>query len=165
MRVFALFFLSFLTTNLTAESLKIGYIDTEFVVNNLTQYKAGKTLIAEEFESKKQELLDLFNHIELVRANLSKIDQSLNEEDFQIEIKNVLELEASFKNETEFWQKEINQKQINLLQKIETIINNTIKEFALNENYDLILYENAAFVSEDIDISNIIISKIENQIP
>ena len=165
MRVFALFFLAFLTTNLSAESLKIGYIDTEFVVNNLTQYKAGKTLIAEEFESKKQELLDLFNHIELVRANLSKIDQSLNEEDFQIELKNVLELEASFKNETEFWQKEINQKQINLLQKIEIIINNTIKEFALNENYDLILYENAAFVSEDIDISNKIISKIENQIP
>ena len=43
------------------------------VVNNLTLYKDGKNLIASEFEQKKQELLDLFNHIELIRSNKSLI--------------------------------------------------------------------------------------------
>ena len=50
---------------------------------------------------------------------------------------------------------------MDLLQEIELVINETIKEFALSESYDLILYENAAFVSDNIDISNVIISKIE----
>ena len=161
MRVFALFLLAFLAFPVTAESIKIGYIDTEKVVNSLTQYQQESADIIQEFESKKQELLDLFNHIELVRANLSKIDKSLNESDFQIELNKVLELESSFQQETEYWQEKINQKKIDLLQKIEIVINKAIKEFAINEGYDLILYENAAFVSKNVNISNKIISIIE----
>jgi len=162
MRVFALFLLAFLAPIVTAEPIKIGYIDTEKVVNSLSQYQQENDGIIQEFESKKQELLDLFNHIELVRANLSKIDKSLNENDFQIELNKVLELESSFQQETEYWQEKINQKKIDLLQKIEIVINKAIKEFAINEGYDLILYENAAFVSKNINITNKIISIIED---
>ena len=162
MRVFALIFLAFLAFPATAEPIKIGYIDTEKVVNSLSQYQQENDGIIQEFESKKQELLDLFNHIELVRANLSKIDKSLNESDFQIELNKVLELESSFQQETEYWQEKINQKKIDLLQKIEIVINKAIKEFAINEGYDLILYENAAFVSKNVNITNKIISIIED---
>ena len=162
MRVFALIFLAFLAFPATAEPIKIGYIDTEKVVNSLTQYQQENADIIQEFESKKQELLDLFNHIELVRDNLNKIDKTLNENDFQIELNKVLELESSFQQETEYWQEKINQKKIDLLQKIEIVINKAIKEFAINEGYDLILYENAAFVSKNINITNKIISIIED---
>ena len=162
MRVFALFLLAFLAFPVTAESIKIGYIDTEKVVNSLTQYQQKNADIIQEFESKKQELLDLFNHIELVRANLSKIDKSLNESNFQIELNKVLDLELSFQQETEYWQEKINQKKIDLLQKIEIVINKAIKEFAINEGYDLILYENSAFVSKNVNITNKIISIIED---
>ena len=162
MRVFALFLLAFLVFSATAEPIKIGYIDTEKVVNSLSQYQQENDDIIQEFESKKQELLDLFNHIELVRANLNKIDKSLNENDFQIELNKVLELESSFQQETEYWQEKINQKKIDLLQKIEIVINKAIKEFAINEGYDLILYENAAFVSKNVNITNKIISIIED---
>ena len=161
MRVFSLIFLAFLAFPATAEPIKIGYIDTEKVVNSLSQYQQENDGIIQEFESKKQELLDLFNHIELVRANLNKIDKTLNENDFQIELNKVLELELSFQQETEYWQEKINQKKIDLLQKIEIVINKAIKEFAINEGYDLILYENAAFVSKNINITNKIISIIE----
>ena len=153
MRVFTLILLFFLVTSVSAESIKIGYIDTEMIVNSLTKYKDGKTLIASEFEVKKQELLDLFNHIELIRSNKVGLDD--------IELEQILELELSFKKETEFWQAAINQKQVDLLKDIEMVINKAIKEFALEENFDLILYENAAFVSDNIDISNKIISRIE----
>jgi len=162
MRVFALIFLAFLAFPANAEPIKIGYIDTEKVVNSLSQYQQENDDIIQEFESKKQELLDLFNHIELVRANLNKIDKSLNENDFQIELNKVLELELSFQQETEYWQEKINQKKIDLLQKIEIVINKAIKEFAINEGYDLILYENVAFVSKNVNITNKIISIIED---
>jgi outer membrane protein len=162
MRVFVLIFLAFLALPANAEQNKIGYIDTEKVVNSLSQYQQENADIIQEFESKKQELLDLFNHIELVRANLNKIDKTLNENDFQIELNKVLELESSFQQETEYWQEKINQKKIDLLQKIEIVINKAIKEFAINEGYDLILYENVAFVSKNINITNKIISIIED---
>ena len=163
MKVIVLFLLTLLISSVNAESIKIGYIDTDIVVNNLTLYKKGKTNIAQEFESKKQELLDLFEYIKLRRANLEKIDISLNNDIFDKELTKVSELEASFQQETEFWQATINQKQVDLLQELEVIINDAIEEFASEENYDLILYGNAAFVKENIDISNNIILKIENQ--
>ena len=85
----------------------------------------------------------------------------MNESNFQIELNKVLDLELSFQQETEYWQEKINQKKIDLLQKIEIVVNEAIKEFAITEGYDLILYENAAFVSKNVNISNKIISIIE----
>ena len=41
------------------------------------------------------------------------------------------------------------------------MINSVIEEFAIAENYDLILYQNAAFATDEVNISNKIISKIE----
>ena len=65
-----LFFLSALCLSANAQSLKIGFIDTEQVITNLTQYKNSIDKLSREFEPKKQELLDLFKHIELLRANI-----------------------------------------------------------------------------------------------
>ena len=56
-----------------AANIKIGFIDTNIVVTSLTQYKESIDSISREFEPKKQELLDLFNHIELLRANIETV--------------------------------------------------------------------------------------------
>tara|TARA_Y100000385_G_C12873875_1_gene542767 strand:+ start:350 stop:829 length:480 start_codon:yes stop_codon:yes gene_type:complete len=159
MRVSAIFFLGFLCFSVNAHDLKIGFIDTEEIVVNLTQYKSSVDAISREFDPKKQELLDLFKHIELLRSN---IDLKNNNE---IELSSLKDLEESFKKETEFWQNAMNNKKINLLNQIEDLINRTISEFAIEEGYDLILYKNIAFVSDKVNITNQIIEKIEKQSP
>mgnify|MGYP000645597055 CR=1 FL=1 len=80
MRVLVLFFLSALCLTANAQSLKIGFIDTEQVIVNLTQYKNSVDKLSREFEPKKQELLDLFKHIELLRANIENFDGWLSGE-------------------------------------------------------------------------------------
>ena len=107
-------------------------------------------------------MLDLFKHIELLKENLNNFDKSINNDLYQKELDKIKELEVSFQSETELWQYQLNQDKLLLLQKIETMINQSINEFAASENYDLILYENAAFVSDDINITNQIILKIES---
>jgi outer membrane protein len=162
MRILVLSSLVLLSFSAWAETVKIGYIDTQTVVNNLPQYQQSVDEISKEFEPKKQELLDLFKHIELLRAKINAINSTENKENLQIELSKLTSLEESFKQETEFWQKMMNTKKIKLLQKIELLINNTINELAISENYDLILYENAAFVSDEINITNKVIKRIQN---
>ena len=145
----------------SAETIKIGYIDTEQVVNNLPQYQKRILEISKEFEPKKQELLDLFNHIELLREKIDTISKSEKKENLQIKLSELASLEESFKQETEFWQETMNNNKIELLQQIELLINNTIKSLAISEDYDLILYENAAFVSDEVNITYKIIERIE----
>ena len=159
MRFLALFFFAILVTPINAHSIKIGYIDVEKVINNLSQYQHENNTLIQQFEPKKQQLLDLFKHIELLKKNLNK------NETYQKDLDKIRELEISFQTDTELWQQQLNQKKRESLQKIEAIINRAIEEFAIAENYDLILYQNAAFTSDEINISNKIISKIEELSP
>ena len=165
MRVLVLSFFSFLCLVENADDLKIGFIDTEQIVVNLTQYKQSVDAISREFEPKKQELLDLFKHIELLRSNFeSNIKTSTSDID-EIELSKLKDLEESFERETEFWQKAMNSKKINLLNKIENLVNTTINEFDIEEGYDLILYKDVAFVSNKANITQQIIKKIEKLSP
>ena len=165
MRVVVLFLLALLVTSTNAQSIKIGYINVEEVINSLSQYQHDNDSLIQQFEPKKQQLLDLFKHIELLKENLNNLDRSLNNETYQEELNKIKELEVSFQLETELWQQQLNQKKIESLQKIETMINLAIEEFAISEKYDLILYQNAAFVSDQVNITNQIISKIEGTSP
>ena len=165
MRAIVLFLLALLATSINAQSIKIGYIDVEKVINSLSQYQHDNDSLIQQFEPKKQQLLALFKHIELLKENLNNVDKSINNENYQKELDNIRELEASFQKETELWQQQLNQKKYESLQKIETMINLAIEEFAISENYDLILYQNAAFASDQVNITNQIISKIEGTSP
>ena len=161
MRIIVLSFTALLSFNVFAEIIKIGYIDTEQVVNNLPQYQQNVDRLSNEFEPKKQELLDLFNHIELLRAKIIIINDSENKENLQEELSKLKSLEESFNQETEFWQVTMNNRKIELLQKIELLINSAVNELAISENYDLILYENVAFVSDKVNITNKVIERIQ----
>ena len=157
--------LALLVTSINAQSIKIGYIDVEEVINSLPQYQHDNDSLIQQFEPKKQQLLDLFKHIELLKENLNNVDRSINNENYEKELDNIRGLEASFQKETELWQQQLNQKKYESLQKIEAMINKAIEEFAISENYDLILYQNAAFASDQVNITNQIISRIEGTSP
>ena len=165
MRILSISCLALLSFSAWSETVKIGYIDTQKIVSNLPQYQQSVDEISKEFEPKKQELLDLFKHIELLRVKINTINKSEKKENLQLEISKLASLEESFKKETEFWQETMNNNKIELLQKIELLINNTINDIAVSENYDLILYENAAFVSDEINITNKVIERIQNPLP
>ena len=163
MRVLVLFFLSALCLIANAQSIKIGFIDTEQVIVNLTQYKNSLDKLSREFEPKKQELLDLFKHIELLRANIESNIKTNTLDSNEMELAKLKDLEESFEKETEFWQKSMNSNKIKLLNKIENLINISINDYAIEEGYDLILYKDVAFVSDKVNITQQIIEKIEKQ--
>jgi outer membrane protein len=165
MRVLIIFFLIALCLSASAQNIKIGFIDTEQIVFNLTHYKKSVEAISREFEPKKQELLDLFKHIELLRANIELNKKTNNSDSDGIELSRLKDLEEIFEKETEFWQKSMNSKKINLLNKIESLVNASIKEYAIEESYDLIFYKDTAFVSDKVNITQQIIEKIEKQSP
>ena len=147
MRLIIFSFFCFFCLASNANNIKIGFIDTNKVVTSLSQYKSSIDEISSEFEPKKQELLDLYNHIELVRTKIDEILKSDSNKSIEDELVKLSNLEQSFRKETEFWQKHMNNKKIDLLKEIEILVNQTINEYANRENYDLILYENIEFFS------------------
>ena len=163
MRAITFFLLGLACLSSNATNIKIGFIDTNKVVTSLTLYQKSIDSISREFEPKKKEFLDLFNHIELVRSNIQLLKESNSSKSLNEELSSLANLELSFKEETEHWQQKMNNKKLILLNDIEMIVNQAIKEYATHEQYDLILYENVAFVSDKVNITEEIIKKIEKQ--
>ena len=161
MRTFILFFCILFCFSSSATNIKIGFIDTDQVVKSLSLYNKSIEDISIEFEPKKQELLNLFDHIELVKSKINLINNSSTQKTLEVELSKLANLEKSFKQETEFWQKTMNNRKIELLKEIQLVINRTINEYAIKKNYDLILYENIAFVSDEVNITEEIIAEIE----
>jgi outer membrane protein len=153
MKLKVLLLISLLISPVSAESLKIGYINIDMVIENLSIYDEANKLLIKEFEPKKNQLVNLYDYIVVLKEN-TELDED--------EIKKIKSLEFDFQNETTLWQKKLNESQFNLLQEIELKINIAIKEFAISNNYDLILYQNGAYVGPKVDISDEIISRIEN---
>ena len=166
MRAFAILVLALLTGLASAESIKIGYLNIEEVVNNLTQYRLGNERITDNFDSRKKELLSLFKHIELLKESLDSKSNQIITESYENEIKHINRLEVNFQKDTELWQYQLNQEKQLLLQQIELLINQAVEKFAKEGLYDLILYDNVAFTSDKIDdISNDVINLIETSPP
>ena len=166
MRAFAILVLALLTGLASAESIKIGYLNIEEVVNNLTQYRLGNERITDNFDSRKKELLSLFKHIELLKESLDSKSNQIITESYENEIKHINRLEVNFQKDTELWQYQLNQEKQLLLQQVELLINQAVENFSKEGLYDLILYDNVAFTSDKIDdISNDVISLIETSPP
>ncbi len=166
MRAFAVLVLALLTGLAAAESIKIGYLNIEEVVNNLTQYRHGNEIIADKFDSRKKELLNLFKHIELLKENLSSKSMQITIESNENEIKHINRLEVNFQKDTELWQYQLNQEKQLLMQQVELLINQAVERLAKEGFYDLILYDNVAFTSDKIDdISYDVINLIETSSP
>ena len=163
MRILTALFFGFFCFSINAEINKIGFIDTEKIINNTSYYKKNLELLSLEFEPKKKELMDLFNHIELLRVKIDSNKKNLSLKNLKNEENKLYSLEESFKIETELWQTALNKRKIHLLQKIESLINETLIEFATEEDYDLIFYENIAYGSSKINITDQIIEKIEKK--
>ena len=148
-----------------SESIKVGYINVDEVITNLSQYHIESELLASEFEPRKNELLDLFEHIELLKENLINKANNLSNEDFQKEQEKIIELEIDFQKDSELWQFQLNQKKQILLNFVESLINQAIEILAKDGEYDLILYENVAFASDKIDLTEDIVNIIEASTP
>ena len=97
MRVIVVFFLTLLVSSINANSVKIGYIDVEKVINSLPQYQQNNDSLVQKFEPKKQQLLDLFKHIELLKENLNNLDKSIDNDLYQKEFDKIKELEEYYR--------------------------------------------------------------------
>ena len=160
MRFLALL-LFFLSIQINAENIKIGYIDIDKVIENSSLYMVANSKLTEEFQPRKDELLVLYNNIIDLKAKLKLPNDIKDDFDYHKDIKEIQTLNAKFNTGSEIWQRRLNESQYNLLVEIELRINQVVNSFATANNYDLILYENIAFVSNEINITQEIITEIE----
>ena len=164
MRFLSAFALALLVTNAFAHDLKIGYIDIEKVVKNTPQYQQDLDTINDQFQQTKNELLALFDHVNLLKENLAKINKEPQADEYSKKLSNLKKLELYFQQETVAWNEQLNTERASAIERIETLINKIIKKYGIDKDFDIIFYQSVAFVSNEIDITQLIIDQIKEQL-
>ena len=164
MRFLSVFALALLATNVFAHDLKIGYIDIEKVVKNTPQYQQDIDTINERFQQTKDELLALFDHVNLLKDNLAKTNKESQADEYSKKLSNLKKLELYFQQETIAWNEQLNVERATAIKRIEIFIDKIIKKYGIDKEFDIIFYQSVAFASNEIDITQLIIDQIQEQL-
>ena len=148
-RISILTFLLFVNITVAQRGVKIGYIDTEYILENLTEYSEVSDRLEEKAQSWKDEISKRSREIDQKKESLNS-ERILLTKDLIEELESEIEFEEQELNE--YQQKRfgtrgdlILQKQ-QLIQPIQDQIFNAIKEIAKSKNYDFIFDKSSDIV-------------------
>ena len=148
-RISILTFLLFINITIAQRGVKIGYIDTEYILENLTEYSEVSERLEEKAQSWKDEISKRSREIDQKKESLNS-ERILLTKDLIEELESEIEFEEQELNE--YQQKRfgtrgdlILQKQ-QLTQPIQDQIFNAIKEIAKSKNYDFIFDKSSDIV-------------------
>ena len=159
MRFFA-FILVLLNGSLQAQPLKIGYINIDHLVSSSPQFIQANQVVIKAFQPQEKQLLALSKRIQLSADTFNKNSKTLTQSERKTEIKKIANLERQLKQQARSLKKQLNLKNKQELNKIQDLINRVIKQVAEDQNFDLILYQEVAYVSKKINITPIISQKL-----
>jgi len=148
-RISILTFLLFVNITVAQRGVKIGYIDTEYILENLSEYSEVSDRLEEKAQSWKDEISKRSREIDQKKESLNS-ERILLTKDLIEELESEIEFEEQELNE--YQQKRfgtrgdlILQKQ-QLIQPIQDQIFNAIKEIAKSKNYDFIFDKSSDIV-------------------
>jgi len=159
MRFFA-FILVLFSGFLQAQPLKIGYINIDHLVSSSPQFIQANQVVIKAFQPQEKQLLALSKQIQSSADTFNKNSKTLTQSERKTEIKKIANLERQLKQQARALKKQLNLKNEQELSKIQDLINRVIKQVAEDQNFDLILYQEVAYVSKKINITPIISQKL-----
>lgn len=154
------FILIVVSASLQAQPLKIGYIDINHLVINSPQFIKASQLIVKELEPQKNKLVTLGKQAQLLVNKFNKNNKDLTRDERKSEIKKITSLERELKRQALALKKQLKIRDKQELNKVQNLINKVIKEMAIEEKFDLILYQKVAYASEKINITSRISQKL-----
>lgn len=156
-----------LLTGLAGFSQKIGVVDTQYILDNMSEYKIAQEQIDElavewqkEIEVKFKEIDDLYKKFQAEAPILPDDEKKRREEVIIAKEKDVKELQKKrFGKEGDLFKK-----RQELIQPVQEKVYNAIKEIADGENYAIILDKSSgtavAYVRSKYDISDDVLKKL-----
>ena len=152
MKIIAFVLLVFSLTS-QANALKIGYINIDYVVSSSPQFAQANQSIIDEFQPKEDQILLLDKHIKTLADEYNQNYKTFTEENRKAAITKITQLQRQLKLEASALEEQLTLKNTQELRKIQDLINQVIQEIAEEEKFDLVLYQEVAYVSKKINIT------------
>lgn len=139
--------------------VKIGFVNSQRVLNEAPQAAKAKKKLEKEFEKRDQELQKMSKQLQTVQEILEKNSLVLAESDRRNKEREFAELNRDFQRKQREFREDLNLRQNDEMAAIFERVNKVIKGIAEAEKYDIIFQE-AVWASPRIDLTDKVIKAL-----
>ena len=147
------------TVAVSAQQLRIAYVDMKQVLDNAPQVLAGRAILDKEFRARNDAIeMDEFRagtlEARLLQADMSS-DSTLSSE------RELRELQRNISRRKEDLRDELSFRRTEEVQRLEEEINVAVQEIAMRHGFDLIISSPVVYASPDLNITDLILEQLE----
>jgi len=164
-KFFVVTFLLLVCTYVSAEQ-KVAYLDMKFVLNNSKAGKGAQDFLQKSFQANQKKYLDKENALKNEESDLLKQKTILTKEEYQKKSddlrKKVIDYQSQRRTSLEKITTQRVEARQKLLEKLDPILKTYIKE---NDISLIIDRKNVLMGNTNLDITNIIVEKLNKELP
>jgi outer membrane protein len=153
-----------LTGAVTAQDLKIGYVNSERVLREATPAKAAQTKLEAEFGKREKELNDQGARLKAAADKLEKEAPTLSETERNRRQRELVDQDRDLQRKRREFQEDLTQRKNEELAAVVERANRVIKQIFDAEKYDVILQE-VVFAGPRVDITDKVIKSLNAASP
>jgi outer membrane protein len=136
-----------------AQETKIGYINTQRIVNEGVPYKLASAKIQQEFGKRVQDMHDMEARLKAMQAKLEKDAPVMSEAERNKEQRDYVEVGKDYQRKSRELQEDVNQRQNEEREMVSDRVGKVIAQVAEAEKYDLVI-QDTIYHSTRVDITD-----------
>jgi outer membrane protein len=141
--------------------LKIGFVDLAKLSENAPQIVSAQGKIDAEFSSREKELVALQRKIAKQEEELATNASVMSDSERSSKEREILGMRRDLKRSQDEFRDDLNIRKNEILKQVNIEIGNVIEKLAKDEKYDLIIAQGVMFASDRVDITDLILKKLE----
>ncbi len=146
------------------DGLRIGYVSPAKVSSQAPQAEAARAELEEEFAPRDEKIVAMQDKLESLRQRLNSQQRSSDGQvDRQQLQRRVVKLRRDIERRREAFREDFNMRRNEALGELQERIIDTVKAFAEDEGFDLILSEGVIHASDAVNVTDRIIERLRRQ--
>ncbi|ABI57198.1 outer membrane chaperone Skp (OmpH) [Alkalilimnicola ehrlichii MLHE-1] len=146
-----------------AAELRIGFVNPARVTAEAPQADAARALLEDEFSGRDQQLAELQQEVAELERRLTREAAAMSEAELRRMERELASRQREIRRSQEEFREDFNMRRNEELSRLQRRILETIHEVARDNDYDLVLSEGVVFASEQVDITDKVIERLEQQ--
>lgn len=139
--------------------VKIGFVNSQRVLNDAPQATKAKKKIEKEFEKRDQDLQKVAKQLQTLQEGMEKNAVTMSESDRRNKEREFNDLNRDFQRKQREFREDLNLRQNEEMAAIFERVNKVIKTIAETDKYDIIFQE-AVYASPRIDLTDRVIKAL-----
>ncbi len=161
--VLLVFVFLLLANVVSAQEIKIGYVNAVKVIEKAPQGEAALKKLESEFAPRDKRLVSMQKEIKQLEDDLEKNALIMTDTDRREKERGILIMKRNLRRATQEFREDYNLRRNEELAVLQKIVKKAIVEIAKQEKYDLIVHEGTIYASSTIDITDKVLEKLNKK--